>query len=381
MALPGRREPPERGGGGRSPPPVNVSRRRVLGVASRVAPLAVMGTPAAARASMVGRLFDWLNSRPVETPAPGEGILEFAARVLPEVTSNEKFYVQSIGPAPPSPSPGRWRLRIGGEVAAPLTLSASDLNALREERAWATITCIGNPVGGGQIGNALWGGVPLRGLLARAGLAESVRRSVSARVVFRAADGYHDSIDLAQALDPRALLCARMNGARLPQAHGAPLRLLVPGVYGLKNVKWIESVEVSTQGHGGYWQRRGWSDAAVVETMSRFEAPRRRVRVRAPSVWLVGSAFAGERGIRRVEVTYGQGRRLRPWAPALLKSPLGPLAWSVWAFPMRFRENGFYPAQVRAVDGGGAVQTERISDPQPGGATGRMGLSVYVSGL
>ncbi len=360
---------------------MNVSRRRILGAASMVAPLAVLGTPGAARASMVGRLFDWLNNRPVETPEPGEGILEFAARVLPEVTANEKFYVQSIGPAPPSLSPRRWRLRIRGEVAAPLALSLSDLNALPEETAWATITCIGNPVGGGQIGNALWGGVPLRGLIERAGLAGGVRRSVSARVVFRAADGYHDSIDLAQALDPRTLLCTRMNGAPLPRAHGAPLRLLVPGVYGLKNVKWIESIEISTKGHGGYWQRRGWSDEAVVETLSRFEAPRRRVRVRARSIWLVGSAFAGERGIRKVEVTYGQGRRLRPWAPALLKKPLGPLAWSVWAFPMRFRENGFYPAQVRAVDGGGAVQAERISDPQPGGATGRMGLSVSVGGL
>ena len=98
-------------------------------------------------------------------------------------------------------------------------------------------------------------------------------------------------------------------------------------------------------------------------------------------MWLVGSAFAGEREIRKVEVTYGQGERLRSWAPALLKAPLGPLAWSVWAFPMRFEENGFYPATVRAVDGAGKVQTDEISDPQPGGSTGRMGLSIYVKDL
>ena len=358
---------------------MSVSRRRALRAAG-LAPLALIGAARGARASMAGRLFDWLNSRPVETPRPGEGILEFAARVLPEVTANEDFYEQSIGGAPPAASPRKWRLRVGGEVRAPLSLSFSDLDALPRAEAWAAMTCIGNPVGGGQIGNALWRGTPLRGLIERAGAAESLRRSVSARVVFRAADGYHDSISFEQALDSRTLLCAKMNGEYLPREHGAPLRLLVPGVYGLKNVKWIESIEVAAEGHGGYWQKRGWSNEAIVETLSRFEAPRRRVEVRAPEVWLVGSAFAGERGIRRVEVTYGQGRLLRPWASALLKEPLGPLAWSVWAFPMRFGESGFYPAAARAVDGSGAVQTESISDPKPGGATGYMGLSVHARG-
>ncbi len=155
----------------------------------------------------------------------------------------------------------------------------------------------------------------------------------------------------------------------------------MPGTYGLKNVKWIESIEISTGGHGGYWQRRGWSDEAIVETLSRFEAPRRRVNVRTAKVWLVGSAFAGARGIRKVEVTYGQGERLRSWSPAFLKKPLGPLSWTIWAFPMRFDEDGFYPATVRAVDGMGQVQTDGISDPKPGGSTGRMGLSLYVNGL
>ncbi len=356
---------------------MNVSRRRVLGAAVRVAPLAVLGAPGDAGASMAGRLFDWLNARPAQTPQPGEDVLAFAARVVPEVTPNEKFYVQSIGHTAPRLSPRKWRLALGGEVAAPFSVSLADLRAMEQRAAWATMTCIGNPVGGGQIGNALWEGVPLGLLIERAGLSRSVRRAVSTRVVFRAADGYHDSIALEQALDARTLLCLKMNGEPLPRDHGAPLRLLVPGVYGLKNVKWIESIHLSTRGHGGYWQKRGWSDAALVETLSRFEAPRRRVRVRTPAVWLVGSAFAGERGVRSVEVAYGR----EPWAPAMRKEPLGPLAWSVWAFPMRFRENGFYPATVRAVDGAGEVQTDAIADPQPGGSTGRMGLSIYVEGL
>ena len=360
---------------------MSISRRRMLQNMAGIAPLAIIGIPRDAKALMTGRLFDWLNSRSVETPRPGEDILDFAARVVPEVTANDKFYVQSIGHSPPNFSRREWRLNFKGDVTHPISVTYANFSALRREKTWATMTCIGNPVGGGQIGNALWEGVPLRNLIERAGAPESVRRSVAARVIFRAADGYHDSISLEQALDSRTLLCTRMNGEYLPRDHGAPLRLLVPGTYGLKNVKWIESIEVTTKGHGGYWQRRGWSDEAIVETLSRFEAPRRRVEIRAAEIWLVGSAFAGERGIRSVEVTYGQGGHLRPWAPALLKKPLGPLAWSIWAFPMRFKGNGFYPVTVRAVDGAGDVQTDKISDPQPGGSTGRMGLSIYVKGL
>ena len=138
---------------------MNISRRHLLQAVGGVAPLAVLGIPRDAQASMMGHLFDWLNSRPVETPRPGEGILAFAARVLPEVTANDKFYVQSIGHSSPRISRREWRLNIKGEVSAPLSISFADLSALRQEKTWATITCIGNPVGGGQIGNALWEGI------------------------------------------------------------------------------------------------------------------------------------------------------------------------------------------------------------------------------
>lgn len=330
---------------------------------------------------MMGGLFDWLENRPVERPGPGEDILEFAARVLPEVTPNGKFYVQSIGFSPPRISPDGWKLSVSGDVHTSLALRLADLAAMPQARAWATLSCIGNPVGGGQIGNALWEGVPLRGVLERAGVRERTLRSVAGRAIFRAADGYHDSLPIELALDGRTLLCTRMNGAPLPRDHGAPLRLLAPGVYGLKNVKWIESIEIAPEGHTGHWQRRGWSDRAIVETTSRFEAPRRRVTVASRSVWLVGCAFAGDRGIAKVEVAYGLGARRKDWAPARLKAPLGPLAWTLWVFPMEFSEDGFYPAWVRAVDGAGALQTDRISDPQPGGATGLTGLNLHVKGL
>ncbi len=359
---------------------MGISRRSLIGGGASTAALALIG-PAGRAEAMLGRIFDWLNSRPVESPLPGESILDFSARVLPEITPTGKFYVQSIGWTPAGGTRVDWKISVGGSVNSPFELIASDLTALPQREAWAAITCIGNPVGGGQIGNALWRGVPLRALLERASPRESALRSPAWRAVFRAADGYHDSIPLEAALDERTLLCHRMNGAPLPPDHGAPLRLLTPGVYGLKNVKWIRSTEVAAGGHAGYWQGRGWSDAARVETLSRFEAPRRRVTVGAPSAWLVGSAFAGDRGISRVEVAYGLGPKRHPWAPALVKKPLGSLAWTPWAFRMEFPEDGFYPATVRAVDGAGQLQTEKISGPKPGGATGLMELNLYATGL
>ena len=361
---------------------MEISRRRLIGGAALGAAAALIGPawrPGRADA-MLSQVFDWLNSRPVEAPRPGEDILDFAARVLPEVTPNDAFYVQSIGLPPGGGSPADWPIRISGDVRAQLDLSVSELSRMPQAEAWATLTCIGNPVSGGQIGNALWRGVPLRALLERAGAGRRTLSSVAGKVIFRAADGYHDSIPIEAAMDERTLICLSMNGAPLPAAHGAPLRLLVPGVYGLKCVKWIQSIEVAPEGHAGYWQGRGWSDTARVETLSRFEAPRRRVTVGARSAWLIGSAFAGERGIGRVEVSYGLGENKRPWAPALLKKPLGPLAWTPWAFRMDFPEEGFYPATVRATDGAGQPQRVKISAPKPGGATGLMELNLYVKG-
>ena len=126
---------------------MNISRRHLLRIAGRIAPLAVIGIPRDAQASMMGRLFDWLNSRPVETPRPGEGILDFAARVVPEVTANDKFYVQSIGHTSPRLSRRKWRLNVEGEVTGPLSITWEELNTLGQEKTWATMTCIGNPVG------------------------------------------------------------------------------------------------------------------------------------------------------------------------------------------------------------------------------------------
>src|SRR5207253_1259702 len=94
-----------------------------------------------------------------------------------------------------------------------------------------------------------------------------------AGVVLTGWDDYADSIPIAKALDPNTVLVYAMDGAPLPTQHGFPLRLIVPGLYGIKNVKWIKRIEVVGHGFVGYWQSRGWSDTAVVQTQSQIDQP------------------------------------------------------------------------------------------------------------
>src|SRR5690606_38220980 len=139
-----------------------------------------------------------------------------------------------------------------------------DYDALRQSapfvQAYATLICIDNEIGGRLVGNALWGGVRVRDLLERAGVHGG---AVDLRM--EAADGYTDSIPIEKAMHPDTLLAWEMNGSTLTPAHGFPARMVIPGIYGMKNVKWITRMEVVNYDYQGFWQRRGWSDTAVVK--------------------------------------------------------------------------------------------------------------------
>ncbi len=93
------------------------------------------------------------------------------------------------------------------------------------------------------------------------------------KAVFTASDDYKDSVAIANALNPDALLAWEMNGAPLTKAHGFPARLLIPGIYGMKNVKWIERITLVNTDFLGYWQHQGWNDAAPYQTASRIDTP------------------------------------------------------------------------------------------------------------
>src|SRR5205807_5522600 len=123
-------------------------------------------------------------------------------------------------------------------------------------------------VGGNLIGNAKWKGVRLRDVLEKAKLKSGV-----VDIVLRAADDYTDSIPLDRAQADATILVYEMNGAPLTAEHGFPVRLLVPGIYGMKNVKWITRLTAVDYDFKGFWQVRGWNDTALYRTAARIDIP------------------------------------------------------------------------------------------------------------
>ena len=178
-------------------------------------------------------------------------------------------------------------------------------------------------------------------------------------------------------MEPTTALVWGMNGEPLNAAHGAPLRAIVPGRYGIKNVKWLERIELSSADEEGYWQRRDWTEEGVVKTSSRIDAPRPRGIVRADEAELAGIAFAGDRGISKVEVSTDGGATWRAAAitdrPSALSWVIWRLAWSPPPAP------GTYEVVVRATDGTGELQTEERAPTLPDGASGWHEITVGIA--
>jgi DMSO/TMAO reductase YedYZ molybdopterin-dependent catalytic subunit len=290
--------------------------------------------------------------------------------LAPEITSNAKFYTVSKNFFDPAVNPQTWRLKIHGLVERPLELSLAQLQAMPAHAEAATFICISNEVGGDLIGTAVWTGVPLKGLLEAAGLQPTGRR-----VVFRADDGYSTGVPVERCLQPQTLLAYAMNGAALPPSHGFPLRVVVPGYYGMKQPKWLTEIEVVAHDYQGYWEQRGWADEAVVKTMSRIDVPAHRAQLPSHGALIAGIAFAGERGIKAVAVSVDGGAT---WQEMPLKPPLSAYSWTLWAGEVPFPEAGDYLLTVRALDGREVLQDARVTEPLPDGASGYHKVRVRV---
>ena len=298
----------------------------------------------------------------------GSGVFPEIDGLSLEVTPTADFYHVSKNVFDPDVSPRNWRLELGGLVDRPLSLSLDGLRALPAVEGFATLACIDNPAGGDLIGNAFWRGVGLADLLRAAGV-----RDGAVDVVFTASDDYVDSISIERAMMPGCMLAYEMNGMPLNSAHGAPLRLIVPGLFGLKNVKWIARIDVAASDVRGYWQRRGWDDTAEYQTMSRIDVATAGV-VGQPAT-LAGVAFAGDRGVTRVEVSTDNGTT---WREAELRPPLSTNAWALWHFAWVPQNAGRYDVVARAVDGTGTTQTAMTASAFPHGVTGLHRVSVHV---
>ncbi|MEO8285814.1 MAG: molybdopterin-dependent oxidoreductase [Chloroflexota bacterium] len=307
------------------------------------------------------------EAQPTPPMPPGfEGVKPL---LVPAITPTDSFYITTKNFVDPTVDGNAWNLSFKGMVDNPYTITLKDVMAMPVINKTHTLACISNPVGGSLIGNANWKGVDFGELLRRA-----KPQSGASEIIVRAADGYADSFPLKIGLDSGVVLAYQMNGADLVGKHGYPVRLLVPNIYGMKNCKWLTEVELTNNDFQGYWEAQGWSDTAVYQTMSRIDYPDKN-SIAAGPLYVGGVAFAGSRGIKRVEVSTDGGQT---WSDAQLRASLGPDTWTQWLYPW-LPTAGDYTLKVRATDGTGEVQTADPAATYPDGATGYHGKRVRVA--
>ena len=305
---------------------------------------------------------------------------EGPARSFGGPTPNDKFYVTSYG-GTPAIDMDSWRLRISGSVKQPLVLTYADIRAMEPIKETLTLECISNPPNGDAISNAVWTGVRLAPILERAGIKGSAEYAA-----MRAQDGYYTGVPVDEIVRAENFLPYLMNGVPLPPVHGYPLRIFIPGKYGMKQPKWLTEIQLVDHPFTGYWEARGWSNSAWRKVNSGFFSPRlpgsffdifaRAVRARAP-VDIVGWALAGPPGIRRVQVSTDNGVT---WHDARLDANRSPYVWTVWKFHFAPAAPGDFQVRVRATSGDGVTQP--VSDPQSGsGMSGQPAMTLRVQAL
>lgn len=283
--------------------------------------------------------------------------------LAPVVTPNDGFYRIDTALIVPSVDPADWSIRIHGLVAEEVTLTWDELLALPLEESYTTLACVSNEVGGSLIGNALWLGYPIRELLARA------RPSAEADMVLsRSVDGFTASTPLEALTDDRAaILAVGMNGAPLPQEHGFPVRMVVPGLYGyVSATKWVVDLEVTRFDRArAYWTDRGWSELGPIKLQSRIDVPRGDRNVAAGETVIAGVAWQQHVGVAGVEVQIDEGA----WQKATLATAISDDTWLQWSLPWAATA-GRHVIRCRATSATGEVQTSAIAPVVPDGATG-----------
>lgn len=291
----------------------------------------------------------------------------------PWITPTKDFYRIDTAFTIPNVDALSWTLDVSGMVDNPFTLTYQELLALPMVERTITIACVSNEVGGDLIGNALWQGVPLKDVLARAGVKPGATQMAS-----RSVDGWTCGFPTEFATDGRdALIAVGMNGEPLTSKHGYPARLIVPGIYGyISATKWLREIMLTTlEDFDGYWIPRGWAKIAPVKTQSRIDVPRQGSPVTAGRTAVAGVAWAMHRGIDGVEVQIDNG----PWVPTRLAEQPTVDAWRQWVYEWDATP-GRHRIRVRATDHDGVVQTNALAAPDPDGATGWHTIEVQVAG-
>ena len=333
-----------------------LSRRDLLGAAA-ASPLAAGRAVAAepAKPPDPGLIVRMREPRNLETPPAGLG---------PWRTPAESFYVRSHF-AVPKVDPGSYRLAVTGHVDKPLSLSLEEVRDLPTVKKPLTLECAGNgrvfltpAVQGlqwatGAVGTADWAGVPLGAVLDRAGVKPGAVEVILVGTDSGAVAGpppspgpipFERSLPLVKARREEVILATAMNGEPLPAAHGAPVRAVVGGWYGMASVKWLTTIVVTDRPYAGFWQTLDYSyfervdghpslrPVAEVQPKAVIVAPAVGAVVRAgQNLVVTGKAWAGEAKVARVEVSADGGKT---WAAAAVDpTRADPFCWRDWVFP------------------------------------------------
>ncbi|GHE64441.1 oxidoreductase [Streptomyces longispororuber] len=359
--------------------------RRGFVVAAAAAAAASTGAGLLARSlhGTIGERADRSRSRVVlpspaspAAPVPKGSALRVAG-ISSFITPNKDFYRVDTALVVPKVDATSWSLRIHGKgVARELRLSFDDLLRMPLIERDITLTCVSNEVGGPYAGNARWIGVPLEGLLTRCGVKPPSHGGPADQLVARSVDGMTLGTPVEDVMDGRdAMLALGMNGEPLPFAHGFPVRMLVPGLYGYVSAcKWIADIELATfDDYDTYWVKRDWARKAPVKTQSRIDTPKPFARLGAGTITIAGVAWAQHRGIDKVEIRVDDG----PWQQADLAAEDTRDTWRQWSFPWRAAP-GSHTLAVRATDRTGTTQTQERTRTIPDGASGWHSVLVTV---
>lgn len=290
------------------------------------------------------------------SPAPG---------TRPEYTPLDNHYRIDISARPPVINASEWTLDVGGLVENPVSLTLQDLyEQFDRVDEYITMGCISNRIGGSLISTTKWSGFTMAQFLERV---QPMPDAVAMKIV--GADDFDEYLLLDVAMnDDRLMFAYEWDDQPLKQKHGFPLRVHIPDRYGMKQPKWIESIEFVDAWNEGYWVRRGWSREAMVNTVSVVDTVAINAIRQTDDGYVVpigGMAWAGAKGIAKVEVSVDGGE----WQEAQLRDPISDRTWVLWRYDWAFEE-GTHEFAVRTYDGDGELQPMHIQGVRPDGATG-----------
>nr|WP_232327938.1 molybdopterin-dependent oxidoreductase [Kibdelosporangium sp. MJ126-NF4]CEL14997.1 probable sulfite oxidase [Kibdelosporangium sp. MJ126-NF4]CTQ93409.1 probable sulfite oxidase [Kibdelosporangium sp. MJ126-NF4] len=293
---------------------------------------------------------------------------DFVPRTPRFITSNRDFYRIDTALSVPKVLAEDWVLRVHGGVDKELTLRYEDIRRMPLVERTVTLACVSNEVGGDLISTSNFIGVPLKDVLAPAGVKPGADQLFST-----SADGWTCGTPVADIME-RGLLAIGMNGEPLPVEHGFPARMVVPGLYGyVSATKWVVDMEFTRfADKSAYWLKRGWAERGPIKTQSRIDTPKGTAR--AGKVTVAGVAWAQTRGVTKVEVRADGGE----WIPARLAAEVNLDTWRMWEAELDLAP-GERTVECRATDRTGYTQTNEIALPAPDGATGWHSVTVSVS--